>query len=266
MALSKNKKESQLVPVLFTIGIIGWGFFAIDRLTSSQIQNKISLKNNFNNISKQKVKKTDSFLQTIKDWIITQLIESKKVTPINSSLSKNNTIPVLLEDDLNLNKIDDPQINEKKKIGLSQQSKQAKVYFYKNTSSGLKLRSVNREIQFKESDNIEKATFNQLFLGPTGQERIKNFLDSFPGKPEVLSVKRNGKIMIINFKKLFGYGLSQQMVKSQLKQLFITAKQFHGISKIKLLLRNKPFKKLGGDSLLIPDVIDETSWLLTSLY
>lgn len=30
----KTKKEHSIVPVLFTLGVIGWGFFAIDRLTS----------------------------------------------------------------------------------------------------------------------------------------------------------------------------------------------------------------------------------------
>ena len=31
---TKKKNNHSIVPVIFTLGVIGWGFFAIDRLTA----------------------------------------------------------------------------------------------------------------------------------------------------------------------------------------------------------------------------------------
>ena len=48
------KKEKQVIPILFTLGIIAWGFFAIDRLTS-QKDTGGRLEKKFHNLEKKKI-------------------------------------------------------------------------------------------------------------------------------------------------------------------------------------------------------------------
>ena len=254
----KKKKESQLIPVLFTIGIIGWGFFAIDRLTSSQLENELKIKNNFHNVPVRVNQPNNSFLREVKEWI------SMKLTRLVSENLKKDNLAVLSEASLHLGEVKD--IQTKKIKSDNHNLINAKLYFYKAYASSMKLYPVERQISLQGSENIEKAVFRELLAGPNGNERVSNFLDSFPQKIKILSAKQNGNVMTINFKNSFSFGVSHQMIKSQLKQLLATAKEFKGISKIKLMSNNKPLKKLGSDGLILPKLIDENSWLLSSTY
>ncbi len=249
--------------MLFTIGVIGWGFFAIDRLTSSQLDDAVDIKKNFHNVPGTLARtneSSNSFFQEMKDWVLMKLIQ------VRSENLKRDDLPVLPEASLNFEEVKDTKLKTKSnKLGRPNLIR-AKLYFYKSYASGMRLYPVERQIFPRDSENIETTVFRELLAGPNGNERMNNFLDSFPQKTKILSVKRNANVIIIDFKDSFSSDLSHQMVKSQLRQLLKTAKEFKGVSKIKLMANNKPLQKLGSDGLILPKLIDENSWLLSSAY
>ena len=207
-----------------------------------------------------------SFLQKAREWILARLLETKNNSEKVADSSLGSTIPVVPGDSLKTKRAVDLSENTTEQEKIKEKTADVQLYFYKADRSDLRLHRVNRKVSLTGSESIEEAAFRHLFAGPTGDERLKNFLDSFPDKPKISSVKKNGARMVINFKTQFGKGLSHQMVRSQLRQLFETAKQFEGVSQLSLSLNHKPLQTLGGDGLVIPEIIDRKSWLLASSY
>ena len=208
-----------------------------------------------------------SFLQKAREWILARLLETKSNSEKIASSSLGSTIPVVPGDSVKTKRAVDLSMDTSQQEKIKEEKMaEVQLYFYKADRSDLRLHRVSRKVSLTGSESIEEAAFRHLFAGPTGGERLKNFLDSFPDKPKISSVKKNGARMVINFKTQFGKGLSHQMVRSQLRQIFETAKQFEGISQMSLSLNHKPLQTLGGDGLVIPQVIDQKSWLLASSY
>ena len=73
-------------------------------------------------------------------------------------------------------------------------------------------------------------------------------------------------MLVINFNSSFAGNLSHQMIRHQLKQLLRTAKQFPGISEIKLQIKSKRIRSLGTEQLALPEKINEKSWLFDQLF
>ena len=75
----RSKKNGSIVPVLFTIGIIGWGFFAIDRLTAPLQEGDEIITHNANYSAKTREtrEERDSWKVSLEKWI--KKFESNKV-------------------------------------------------------------------------------------------------------------------------------------------------------------------------------------------
>ena len=244
-----RKKENRTIPILFTLGVISWGFFAIDRLTSSK-DIRDHLEKKFHNLEEEKETNTKqtSAMQEIAGWLHTKLSE------LNSTNKKTN---MNLQDRNKIVGGEPESISKGKKVIL---------YFYKAGSSRLDLHAVERVLSTEYMGQPQYRAIDLVVKGPTAQEKIMDYLDSFPGKPELLSVQENGNRLIINFNSSFAKNLSHQMVRHQLKQLLRTAKQFPGISEIELQIKSKKIKTLGAEQLALPEKISEKSWIFDQMF
>ena len=243
-----RKKENRTIPILFTLGVISWGFFAIDRLTSPKDIGG-HLEKKFHNLEKKETSmKQTSAMQEVIGWLHTKLSELDRINQKTSINLKNSN-----------------EIVEAKPKFIPK-DKKVTLYFYKAGSARLDLHAVERVLSSKDIEQDKYTAIDLLVKGPTAQEKIMNYLDSFPEKPKLLSVKKNGSILIINFNSGFAKNLSHQMIRHQLKQLLKTAKQFPGISDIELQIKSKRIKTLGAEQLALPEKINERSWLFDQLF
>ncbi len=259
MRRTRKKKQSQVIPILFTLGIIGWGFFAIDRLTGQKNQDKTG-QIKFSNL--KKAKNQDSWLKNIKEWIAEQMdkLEEKKTVKDEKSSDQSTVV----------SKTYQPNTDLKQKIYSSNEninSKSVDLYFYKSSSSRFDLKKVKRKVGNISSQDLSHSAIHALIKGPTAKEKLQeDLLDSFPAKPKLLQVKRENDALILNFGESFAQNISHQMIKHQLKQLLKTAKQFKGVNKIQIRIKNQIVSQLGNDGIMIPAYIQEGSWPMAYSY
>ena len=251
MPVKRNKKkENRTIPILFTFGIIGWGFFAIDQLTSRK-DTESRLEKKFYNLEEKKtnIKETSS-MKRVTEWLhskLSQLEHSRK----KSSLTDQGL---------------DEGENKKTKGNTRGEYEKIKLYFYKSNSPELRLYLIERTLSEKDIEQNKYIAIGSLIKGPTTQEKAMNYLDSFPTKPRLLSVRQNGDVLVINLDSSFAKNLNYQMVRHQLKQLLKTAKQFDDILSIELQINSKRIKTIGMDQLALPKKISEGSWIFSQQF
>lgn len=254
---SSRKKKTSIIPVLLTLGIIGWGFFAIDRLISKEdsfdeIQS--------NNVSKKKQYKPNSlrhsFLSSINGVLGDEKTKPKlKEKPKAKTETKSlDTTKTRINNEVEIE-------TEKDRITNNENLSRVKLYFYQlNGDKAPILRSsyrkINKENQIRQ---ISKA-LRLLIQGPIGSELLKDYANSFTNKPRLLSIRKEASNLALNFNSWFGQGVSFQMQKLQIKQLVYTATSFSGISSITLKINNRAIKSIGGDGLLLPNRITRSNF------
>ena len=263
----RRKKNHSIVPVLFTLGVIGWGFFAIDRLTSPL--NPVEKLTQSSNYSTPRTEgKTDSWKKKLSDWIVG--LESKENTPPETTTSPNIAIlPVIPDDtlDLQINRevsqpnVPIPEANafvEPKPPSLYYQN--PVLYFYTD--------SMSDNLELRKYATSEKLTLKQVFTGliqgPSFTLQRSDLIDSFPTKPVVLDVEIKKDILVLDLNENFGMGVSFETLKLQINQIWLTARQFSGIRSLKILINGQAKQALGSDGFNIPELINESSWLVAS--
>ena len=279
MAANKRKtkkKDKSIIPVIFTIGVIGWGFFAIDRLTEPYIS-----KNNMN--SEEPVSKNinaSGYKQPVLfkalENAFTSLKTNEQKTMPESKITEQEHLPVIPETKLNLSLLDQKYSNEEPFIDKTEpettnfktenqqsaKNKQTyKLYFYQELPSGeLKLTEIIKTANEKVSLT---EIYADLIKGPENKPENKNFADTFIIKPALINVSRYDKTIILNFNDSFGQGVSFEMLQMQISQLLQTAKQFPSVESIKILINNKNVVSLGGDGLNVPEIINNETFPIT---
>ena len=169
----KNDKNQNIVPVLFTLGVIGWGFFAIDRLTRPIDENQISInsesRKQTQSFRSHTEKKEPNFLvNNIKTWL-TDAIESK----LKKTKKEEKKIPVisevLLQDDiLEKEREHENLLYEESPIENINDEKRIKLYYYEQKGDTLKFYEVTEKLDGSEnSDNLYAETFQYLLNGPS---------------------------------------------------------------------------------------------------
>jgi len=271
-----KKKDKSIIPVIFTIGVIGWGFFAIDRLTEPYIS-----KNNMN--SEEPVSKNinaSGYKQPVLfkalENAFTSLKTNEQKTMPESKITEQEHLPVIPETKLNLSLLDQKYSNEEPFIDKTEpettnfktenqqsaKNKQTyKLYFYQELPSGeLKLTEIIKTANEKVSLT---EIYADLIKGPENKPENKNFADTFIIKPALINVSRYDKTIILNFNDSFGQGVSFEMLQMQISQLLQTAKQFPSVESIKILINNKNVVSLGGDGLNVPEIINNETFPIT---
>lgn len=215
------------VVIIFTIGVVGWGFFAIDRLTSPPV-GVVNAHNAAVTGAEQKPEPGKS--KSIKKWILEWLQPE----------------------------LEAPQKARARQKGSESLTAQVKLYMYRMDQRGdTHLVPVARKIDQFSGDDPLKKLFSLVIAGPTDREIKQDFLDSFPDKPRIRSVRKKGEIIEIDFEEGFGHGISFEMVQLQIRQLLKTAKALPGIRKLRILINGNVARQLGGDGLTLPETITD---------
>ncbi len=298
MALrKKTKKEHSIVPVLFTLGVIGWGFFAIDRLTSARQgvqpweggarlqkthnapvnRDSSSWKKTIGNLLTsmgEQIDKPDA--KTNDSQYLPVISENKlRVERLPGNFAQIESPPSVdpapvADDFIGHNESENPVSPVQKDNHNGNENAAAEndngdgslqLFFYRENSDGsLVLTGIPWAGQNGISQTNAKEVFSRLVLGPSASERERNFIDSFPVKPTVLDVRIRGNVAVINLDDNFGHGVSFRTLDLQLKQFLSTAKQFNGVDSIQIQIYGKPVSSAGGDGLAIPNIINDSSW------
>ncbi len=270
---SSKSSERNIIPLIFTIGIISWGFFAIARMTDSS--SEIIPRRG------SKAERTETgTLTALKLWLLDKItkndktekeIKMKTLAPIQTAIAaRPDDLPVVddplagiplsaqlpeTEAHQAAGKDELPTLESLPERPVSPSS--AKVYLYALDKNGSpRLKSVRREIS---GGDVRLLALQASIKGPTAAEEMRDFIDSFPAKPKIISLQQKDDTLIINFSDNFGVGVSHSTLKFQIQQLLHTAKQFEGINAISIRINGKASRHLGGDGIAVPDRIDLAS-------
>lgn len=242
--------DRSLVPILFTIGVIGWGFFAIDRLLSPEMKR---IQNNGGPKIESAKDTENSWSSWLLDYIESKSSKNKKVNDTRNVPSRfeqsqpENNMPILGDDPI---------------TGFSmeaQQQLQKNVYIYLyalDREGNPVLKRLTRRVS---SEDQMGSALQEVINGPTSAEEQKDFIDSFPAKPMILNVEKIRETLVLDLDDQFGVGVSFQSLRFQLQQLWKTASQFSGVKSLKIRINGREVKHLGGDGTPLPSLInDET--------
>ncbi|MCX7633880.1 MAG: hypothetical protein N2Z22_11170 [Turneriella sp.] len=239
-----------MITFLFVIGVIGWGFFAIDRLTEPGANYARS------RMQGRAAGQEASWKKTIREWLSQSLdTENTKKPATTERVTRNTgTIPLLpelqglrpeLEESLPI--MEDPLL----KSGEDQ------LLLYKLNSRGQPtLAKVRRDLAGKDL----AARLNLVIRGPTQKELDTDYIDSFIRKPRVLRVEQKAGCMVVDMDENFGAGVSHQTLRFQIRQIFSNLQLWANCECLRLTVHGRYRRHLGSDGLYIPPAIDHR-WL-----
>jgi len=266
-----NKTDSgqNLVTILFVVGLIGWGFFAIDRLTESKEAVRPQ------RIQGRALGHEAGWKKSARDWLNKKLaIVSEPAQSANNRISRNvpqEDIP-LRPDPKGFRPEEELQVDQSlptsltadadDEIAASGEAKESAFLLYKLNKRGLPVLTRVRRQGIPAHDL--KALTRQLIKGPSIGEQERDFIDSFIRKPRVLGAGKSGECTFVNFDRNFGAGVSYQTLRYQIQQLFRNVELWSGASCLELRIDGKYNAHLGSDGLHLPRKID-AAWLKENL-
>lgn len=267
MARRVPKTNQSMVPIVFTLGVIGWGFFVIDRITRPPQQNKPSIEKKIYNVPHQNTKSWKDSLLSIVDRFDNKkkAKENQKQIPLsiidenNSSFikkyapikDKHRENPIQKQFPVFENKL--PVENDPLELQTQKDKKTAQVYFFQFGKGELPhLLAVERS--FSHHDIIANV-FRAVIQGPSKEEKDM-FVDSFPIKPMLHAATKTNNVLVLDFNEDFGRSVSLPMFLLQLKQLLKTAQQFDSHN-IRITINGEQKSYIGGDGLFLPHIINQ---------
>ncbi len=256
----KASADSQnLVTILFVLGVIGWGFFAIDRLTDTEGGRKNP------KVQGRASGQEAGWKKTARDWLTKKLSTDagEKADAESASVSRNvpqGEIPLLPEPG-GLRRAE--LIPESEETLTPQregeESGTADFLFYRLNDKGKPiLAKTRRKLTAGRSD--PRSMLGVLIKGPTAAETDRDYIDSFVRKPRVLSVSRSAQCTVVDFDGNFGAGASYQVLRFQIEQIYRNMQQWTGSKCLELRVRGQYRPHLGSDGIFFPKRIDER-WL-----
>lgn len=251
-----------LVTILFVLGVIGWGFFAIDRLTEPASPQKVS------KVQGRATGQESGWRKTARDWLSQKIGTSgSAVKPAEKSRVSRNVaadeVPMVAEPGnlkAELSEEAGETLTERRDETIAAESA-AKFYFYRLNQKG---QPVLARLSRPSAAGDLKGRLNELIRGPSGAEQDKDFIDSFIRKPRVLSASVQGKCTVVDFDVNFGSGVSYQTLRLQIQQLYRNTQMWQGTECLEIKLRGKYSPHLGTDGLYFPRRID-AAWLRQNL-
>lgn len=268
----KNKGDGQnLVTILFVLGVIGWGFFAIDRLTDSDTAQRSP------RIQGRASGQEASWKKGMRDWLSQRLGSGAQSAPHGQrtargeAVSRNiarDEIPLVQEPrglkpqpDDHIELLTEPHDLEAE--GERQAGKKLPVYLYRLNSRGQPVLSqVRRQLAGSEADLAHRL--NLVIRGPTQAESEKDYIDSFIRKPRILGASLHDGCAVVDFDQNFGAGVSYQTLKFQIRQIFRNTQAWTSSKCLEITVRGKYQPHLGTDGIYFPRRID-AQWLSENL-
>lgn len=256
----KASADSQnLVTILFVLGVIGWGFFAIDRLTDSDGGRKSP------KVQGRASGQEAGWKKTARDWLTKKLSSDSAEKPDTDTASVSRNVPQgeipLLPEPGGLKRAqtipEDEEMLTPQRETESPES--AEFLFYRVNEKGQPvLAKVKRSLGEGKADL--RSMLGVLIKGPTAAETERDFMDSFIRKPRVRSVSQNGQCSVVDFDANFGAGVSYQVLRFQIEQIYRNLKQWTGTKCLELKVKGQYSPHLGSDGIFFPKRIDER-WL-----
>lgn len=263
----KSSGDGQsLVTILFVLGVIGWGFFAIDRLTDSDSNPKSP------RIQGRASGQEAGWKKTARDWL-SRSLKSNESPPSGraESISRNvgaNEIP-LVPDPKGL-KLDGGEqrggelLTERDPMPDAEDvGRELPVYLYRLNSRGQPVLSqVRRRLANADADLAHRLAL--VIRGPLAAEVDKDFIDSFIRKPRILGASLHDGCAVVDFDTSFGAGVSHQTLKFQIRQIFRNVQAWTRAPCLELTVRGKYQPHLGTDGIYFPRRLD-AKWLADNL-
>lgn len=251
-----------LVTILFVLGVTGWGFFAIDRLTDSSLPQKTA------RIQGRALGHESSWRKSAYDWLTKKLAaepsQKKIVSERVSSNVASEGIPLLpdpkgLKADAveSLETLTEPVMEQHGETEAD--VREIPVLLYRLNSKGKPVLSQVRR-KLSDSDATLTARLNAVIRGPNSRETNRDFIDSFVRKPKILHAAVKGLCTHINFDSNFGAGVSHQTLKYQIRQLYQNSELWTRKSCLEITVRGKYQSHLGSDGIYFPQRLD-ARWL-----
>lgn len=263
---------SQLIPLLFTLGVIGWGFYAIEKL-SPPAEDELGV----SNVGTGSWVKQSQERQGIRRWLLDEIEEmssdkrpeSIKESAENLEIIANDQayagndqiVPsrALEEESSGWTQIDDDlsQGADQEAVATPQSSRifmepgdrLFSVYYYVLSSSGTpELRKFQRSTN---SLGVAKAALTHLIHGA----RDSGALETFPIKPEVRSINVSDKVLVIDFDQNFGIGVSTEIFLYQLQQIHKTLTQLSTVNAISIRINGQVPTSIGSHGIRLPEKI-----------
>jgi spore germination protein GerM len=260
-----NNDGQSLVTILFALGIIGWGFFAIDRLTEDGADPKSS------RIKGHVAGRTSGWKRDVRDWLNSKLGSDsspeatlrKQTVHRNLPESELGGIPVLpepegLEAESLLGAAEQIPTDGQHDADDKSGEKTAMLFYRLNKKGQPVLTRVKRKLAAANSGLDQML--ESLIKGPTPPEIDRDFIDSFIRKPRVRSVAISGRCAVVDFDKNFGAGVSYQTMRFQVQQIFQNLHLWKRISCLEIKINGRHNPHMGSDGLYFPKRIDAV-WL-----
>jgi spore germination protein GerM len=248
-ARKSSESGQSLVTILFVLGVVGWGFFAIDRLTESEQSTRPS------RMQGRALGHESGWKKNVRDWLNKRLSSSPQAETEQTEHTVSRNIPLA----------PDPQGLRREELpseDLAAAGESASFLLYKLNSRGQPvLTQVRREL--RNSQDL-KGMVSQLIRGPSLKEQDAEFIDSFIRKPRVIGARVAGSCAQVNLDSSFGAGVSYQTLRYQILQIFRNVEAWQGVSCLELQVQGRYMSHLGSDGLFMPRRID-ASWIRQNL-
>lgn len=253
-----------LVTILFVLGVIGWGFFAIDRLTDSEPVQKSS------RIQGRASGQESGWKKGVRDWLGRKLSSDETSRPPRGqSVSRNvaqEEVPLMpdpkgLKADLG----EKPELLTEREPLAEEVDAAAKVtlYLYRLNSRGQPVLSqVKRQLASADADLAHRL--NLIIRGPSAAEAEKDYIDSFIRKPRILGASVHDGCAVVDFDSNFGAGVSYQTLRFQIRQIYRNTEAWTRQKCLEITVRGKYQQHLGTDGIYFPRRID-ARWLSENL-
>lgn len=242
---TSSSEGKNLVTILFVLGVIGWGFFAIDRLTETDSGGRTRAMQG--RASGQEA----GWKKDLRDWLNRKLAAA----PVNETRRTNETIR---NTSAEATSTDVPLLAEPSGLireSLGDEKSDGGVYLYRLNSKGKPVLTRVKRERPHEVGNLA-SYLNEVIRGPSEAELELDFVDSFIHKPKILRVKTEGSCVIIDFDRKFGAGVSHQTLRYQLRQIFKNIQQVKQVDCMQILISGKHQEHLGTDGIYVPERID----------
>lgn len=243
----KNPKTSgSILPLIFSIGFIGWGFFALDRLLPQKYENfNIDVVDKYQNIYENLEKKKDnneSWKKSLKSWLSNLLEED------------NQDLQTTPKDNISFEKED---INDDILISY----KELLIYNYTIDQDDFPVLMSKPFFSDDLSSSQPSHQMKTIFLKTikANKKNHDNAISIFSPSVQLLSTYIEDSSIVLNFNDEFGKGVSLQLFKYQIELLLKTAFQFSNINSIQLKIDDQELDYLEGDGISLPKKINAES-------
>lgn len=245
------------------LGVIGWGFFAIDRLTDAEGAQKAP------RVQGRASGHESGWKKGMRDWLSRSLAakggpEQGRAESVARNLGSSEIPLVADPQGLKMDSLQQAGPEGREPVaGAEKAGREVPVFLYRLNPRGQPvLAQVRRRLAEADADLAHRLAL--VIRGPSAAETEKDYIDSFIRKPRILGASVHDGCAVIDFDTHFGAGVSYQTLKFQIRQLFRNAQAWTGAPCLELTVRGKYQPHLGTDGIYFPRRLD-AEWLAENL-